>query len=146
MPTLGKLFGALIFAALFAYASTIMVSTYPREVPPPWFYQINIVVGLVCGWQIAGTRAGRGAVAAVSFGITTVIMVAIWSLLIQGVIKMFTNTRGMQYDGPTAAVVGVFEEAMKYGKMLYSPQLIAVLFIGGILAAIATDWVGRKFS
>lgn len=144
MPTMGKLVAAVLFGVLFAFASTIIADTYLKTRLPPWFYQINIGFAVVLGWRIAGSRAGRGFAPAVSYGVTSVIMICVCALLLHGGIEMFLNTRDLKYDGPMEAVVGVIEEGIDFAVAFYSPRLVAVLAVGSIAAALVTDWIGKR--
>ena len=73
MPTAAKLFAALGLAAVGWFASEAIRPLMPPHTQFGWFNQVNVVLGLICGWRVTGRRVGGTFSEAISAGLTGVI-------------------------------------------------------------------------
>jgi hypothetical protein len=145
MPTAGRLVGAILFAPLFWYVSTLILPLFLEGTEPPWYAELNALIGLLMGWIVAGSRAGDGYRAAIGYGVTTVFAVAFWSLFSHSFIEMIERSLDKRYKGPVEAVISIFELAIEQAQILAVPHVLWTAFIGGIIAALLTEYVGQRY-
>lgn len=148
MPTAGRLVAAALFGALFWYVSALGLPLFAAaEMPePPWFVVLNAALGVVLGWIIAGGRAGLGTwMAAVSYGWTTAIAIAVVALFAHGFVRMIELSLRMRYDGPVEAVAESFGLMAGIGAVLATPDILLSLALGALVAGLVTEWVGRNY-
>ncbi|MGP3695704.1 TrgA family protein [Rhodobacter sp. NSM] len=145
MPTAAKLFAALAFAALGFLGGRLFAGQLPQGTPTTVFGPTAAGVGLICGWMISGAMAGRGYVAAMSTGVRTVVTTAFVALLGYSVYIMILRALRMLYHGPIEALLGVFSLMMNHAKLLATPEILAVLFLGGLIGGSISEWAGRRW-
>lgn len=146
MPTAGRLTGAILFGALAWYVSGLIVPLFPEGTDLGYFVQVNTVIGVICGWRLAGPRAGAGYLDAISYGVTTTIAMLVVALFINSLVVMIENSLRRLYDTPVEAVVAIFELMLEHGRLMATPEIAATLALGGILAGLGTDVIGRRYS
>ena len=109
------------------------------------FSPMNAVIGAGCGWFVMGPRGGEGLRTAFGVGLTTVAAMLFWGLLLHSGTKMIQLSMNRHYDGPVAALVGMFDLAIGYGKLIATPQIITTLVLGGLFGGWFTEWVARRW-
>ncbi len=146
-PTAAKLFAAGSLAILAFIVSGQYMPLMPEGKDFGYFTHINMGLGIVCGWNIMGRRAGRGVTAAINNGLTGMTAMVFWALFIQGCYEMFRLAMRNRYDGPIEALAAIFTIAMDYGWiMLKAPILIGTLLVGGVLAGLVTDYAKKRWN
>jgi len=146
MPTAARLFAALAYAVVAYVASEQFKPLLPDGLDTGWLSEVNAGVGLLCGWFVMGRLAGDGYGRAVTHGFRSTAVMAFYVLLLHSVLEMFRLSMRMRYDDPLEAVVGVFEEAMEYGRMIVgSPEVMTTLLLGGTLAAWLAEFAARRW-
>ena len=60
MPTMGKLAAAIGLGIVGWVGSELFRPLMPDDTNFGWFNYVNVVLGVVCGWRVTGTRLGRG--------------------------------------------------------------------------------------
>ena len=109
MPTAARLAAAVCFALLGWGASDLIVDALPFERNLGWFYEINTLIAVLCGWFIAGSRAPAGYGGAISYGLTATAGFIFWGLLFHSSHEMIQLSLRRQYDNAMEAVVAVFD-------------------------------------
>ena len=149
MPTGARLVSAIVFALVAfvaaRHAHGLLEANADATVNPGWMFQIMTVVGALCGWFVMGSRVGQGLRFAISAGLLTAVAILFWGLLIFSTYEMILLSTKMRYDGVTEAVIGVFDEAVKYGSVVVTPSLGVLLLIGGVIGGWAADWANRRY-
>ena len=145
MLTAGKLVAAILFAGLAWWTSQVIMPLFPEGTDPGLFEWVNTAVGFVVGWVIAGSRAGTGWAAAVSYGLTTVAGLVFWALFLNCAAEMIRLSLRRAYDGPVEAVIGIFDLMVENGQIMIDPTVIGTLVIGGVVAALVVELAGRNF-
>lgn len=145
MPTAGKLASALIFGAL-AYALALTAQK-GGELPhvTQYFFISCTLIGGICGWRVMGRRAEGPAREAPGAGVLTAVMMVIVSILFFATREMLQRSLNKIYRGPVEAVLGVFDIASEYARMLAEPGFLALLAVGGIVGGFAAGLVGRRW-
>ncbi|WP_212525755.1 TrgA family protein [Actibacterium sp. MT2.3-13A] len=147
MPTAARLFAALAYAVVAFAASERFKPLLPEGLDTGYLSEINAAIGLLSGWFVMGRLAGDGYLRAVTHGVRTTAVLAFYVLLAHSVREMFRLSMRMRYDGPLEAVVGVFEVAMDYGRMIVTaPEVMGILLLGGVLAAWVAEFAARRWN
>lgn len=146
MPTMGRLVGGVLFAALAWYTTTLIIPLFPENSSLGLFQEVNTFFGFLAGWSIAGSRAGTGYVAAISYGLTALVGMVVMALLFNSSVVMIENSLRKRYDGPGHAVTDVFQMFVEFGGMMMTQDIIATLVGGAIAAGLVVEFMGRRFS
>jgi hypothetical protein len=145
MPTAAKLTAAVAFLAVAYLAAELYKPGLPPETQWGMFSILCAALGALCGWLIAGPRAGRGWRAAAGIGVRTSATIAFWALVGFSVYEMILRSMRMRYQGVFDAIEGTFDIMLMYGTALMRPEPVAALLLGGILAAWLAEWAGRRW-
>ena len=143
--TAAKLVGAVLFAILAWFTSEEIKPLFPEGFDPGRFSEVNALVGLGVGWVVVGSRAGRGLASGISAGLTGVVALVFWGLLVNCTYEMLRLSLRKQYDGPVEAVVGVFQLMMENLLLMINPTVIGMLIVGGMIAGLLVELTGRSF-
>ncbi len=147
MPTAARLFAALGFAAIAFFASESFIRELPEGTNAGWFSQINALLGAVSGWSVMGRLAGRGYGPAVTSGARTTATFVFYALVGHGLYEMIRMSMKLRYGGPGEAVLGFFDIVLEYGQILITSwPVMAILLIGGTLAAWLSEWAAARWS
>ena len=146
MPTAAKLTGCLLFALSGAAVALRLPVYLPQGMKTGLLLPITVVVAAVLGWRIAGTRSGRQTYAdGAATGVLTVAVTLLMLLFTFGLFEMLRLTQRMIYKGPMEAIIGIFEQALKFAPMLLHTDLMLVMAVGGLMAGLACEAVGRRW-
>ncbi len=145
MPTAAKLAAAVLFGALAWAVSNLLVRHFPQGSDPGRFAEVNAAIGAILGWRIAGSRGGTGWASAVAYGITAAVATVVVAAFLQCFAIMIRQSLRRLYDGPVEALVDVFELMVRNGQYLLHAEVLGTLAVGGVLAGLLTEWVGRNF-
>lgn len=147
MPTAARLFAAIAYAAVAFFASESFKPLLPDGFPTGRLSEINAVIGLLTGWMVMGRLAGQGYGAAINNGIRTTAVMVFYILFAQSSYQMIKLSMRNTYDGPMDAVIGIFDQAWKYGSLMVgSVEVMAILIVGGILAAWFSEWAAQRWN
>ena len=133
MPTAGRLAGAITYGALALYLSELLRPVFEEEGLTLTFTLSNGVIGVLVGWIIAGSRAGRGYPAAIGYGITAGVALVFWFAFVWSFLEMIERSLDKRYKG---ALEAVMEGA--------TPVTIGTLVVGALMAALVTDFIGQR--
>ena len=146
LPTAARLVAALSLAALGWFASDLVRPLMPPATAFGWFNYVNAGIGLLCGWIVIGSRAGRGMMDALTNGLTGVLALIFWAFFVQSLNLMLKQSMEGRYDGPFEAVIGIFNNAVDYARYLIDPALIGALLIGGMLCGVLAEAASRRWT
>lgn len=145
MPTAAKLAAAILFAALAWWASVLTKPLFPEGTELGWFPLYNALIGAFIGWRVAGARARTTWPNAVAYGLTTAAEMVAVALLLYSTLRMIRQSFGMVYEGPIEALADVARIMVENLRFVVAPEILVTLVVGGILAGLATEWVGRNY-
>jgi hypothetical protein len=145
MPTAGKIVAAIAMAVLAWVASDMVRSLMPPETAFGVFNWVNVVLGCVCGWVVAGKRLGYGYRYGISAGLTGVGALVFLALLVQSFNQMIADSLRRRYEGPFEAFQGMFNIAVDYGQYLLDGPLWMVLLGGGFVIGIIGEWAEQRW-
>jgi hypothetical protein len=80
---MGKLFAAVGLGITGWIGSEIIRSVMPPHTDFGAFNIVNVILGLMCGWVVAGTRLGYGYRQGVAAGLTGAAALVFWAVIIQ---------------------------------------------------------------
>lgn len=146
MPTAGKGVAAVLMAALAWYASDMYRTLMPESTNFGWFNEVNVVIGLVSGWFVIGSRLRRGYSDAIGTGLTGVAALIFWAILIQSCNEMLKLALNRRYEGPVEAIIAVLQIGVEYAQTMLHMPLIAVLVGGGIAIGFVAEAVAQRWN
>ncbi|MFY9240349.1 MAG: TrgA family protein [Roseovarius sp.] len=146
MPTAGRLVGAVSLGALGWFGSDMVRPLMPDYTSFGWFNYVNLGLGILCGWFVMGSRAGRGWGEAISNGLTGLFALVFWGFFAQSFNLMLKQSLDKRFDGPVEAIFGMFKNAAEYASYLVDPMLIATLTVGSMACGLITEIAARRWS
>ncbi len=146
MPTAAKLFAAVSFAVLGFIAAEVFKSTVERQEAFGSFSLIVAALGLLIGWSVMGSLAGRGYRASIGYGLRTSVTLAFWALLGFSIYQMLQLALKKRYDGPMEAVVGIFNLMLENGQRMLTPELLITFGVGGVVGGFMAEWASRRWA
>lgn len=146
MPTAAKIVAAICLAAIGWHASEVFRPLMPEGTDFGHFNMVNVILGILCGWFVVGTRVGRTYLESFSAGLTGVAAMVFWALFLQSMNEMLKLALQNRYEGPVEGLVSVFEIAVDFGSRMLNFELIAVLVIGGMITGVLAEWASRRWS
>lgn len=149
MLTMPRVISALLFAALGYYASQLIIPHFQERFegrPVGLFAEFNAFFCFIVGWKIAGTRAGEGWNASISYGLTTGIAMTVVSLFFHSFGEMIRKALDRDYgDSPVEALVDVFQLMIKFGQVMMKQDVLIALTVGAIVCGLIVEWSGRRY-
>lgn len=146
MPTTGKGVAAIGMAVIAWYASEMFRPLMPDGTDFGWFNEVNVILGILAGWFVIGSRLNRGYSDGISAGLTGVAALVVWSLFLQSSNEMLRLALERRFDGPVRAIVAIFEIGVDFGSRLFHMPLMILLIAGGIVLGLVCEWVARRWS
>lgn len=146
MPTAAKMVAAVGLGALGWIASEVFRPLMPPETNFGIFNEVNVVLGLLCGWFVTGTRLGRGYAEGFSAGLTGVGAMVFWALFLQSFNEMLRRALDNRYDGPVEGITAIMELGVEYGTYMLNGPLIGLLLTGAVLVGLIGEWVSHRWS
>ena len=145
MPTGSKLVGAVLFFAIGWYAALQSVPTFPEGTVLTYLTHIVAVIGLVNGWMVIGTRAGEGVTQAIANGLRTSVQIAFFSILYFALREMFILSARLRYSGFGEAITDATNFFLEYFLQTLTIEVWGVLFVGGIVGGLLTEWAAKAW-
>ncbi len=146
MPTAAKMVAALCFAVL----GFVLAERYKPLMPPgTQFGQVSLIcaaIGLLCGWFVMGSLAGKGYGKSLGLGIRTAITTVCWALLGFSIYTMVLESmKGRYGSSPMEALTGAIALILDYGKIMLEQNFLLTMLIGGLLGGILTEFASRRW-
>lgn len=145
MPTAARALAALMFAALAAGAATLAIPHLPDGTPPGNMVPASALVGLLSGWLVMGRLVGAGMGLAAGNGFRTAVVTIFWVVTSFAVWEMLERAYERRYRGVTDALVGTFDIALGYLRLLAAPEVAAVMVAGGVVAGMLAEAASRRW-
>ncbi|MDR9394795.1 TrgA family protein [Roseovarius sp. SYSU LYC5161] len=146
MPTAARLVAAILLAALAWVGSEMFRPLMPPATDFGWFNEVNLGLGVLCGWFVLGSRAGNGYADAAGAGLTGLGALVFWALFLQSFNRMLKHALEKRYDGPVEALIAIFEIGVDFAAYLLNGPLIAVLVGGAVVIGVVTEFAARRWS
>ena len=147
MPTAGRLAGAIVFGLFGWYLAGLTIPFFPEENAPTFWLPVVSLIGIVIGWKICGSRAGRGYNPAIGIGLTCGFAIGFVAIFAISFNQMISNALRNRYrDGTMEAVVDIFNQMIEYAILFADVTLIVTALVGGVIGAWITEYFGQNFS
>ena len=146
MPTAARFVAAICLAALAFVVSEQIKPLFDEDKAFGYFNHINVGFGLVIGWQVIGSRAGRGLMAGINNGLTGGIVLLFWGLFIHSAVRMIELSMRGRYDGALEAIAATFQMMSENALMIASPLIIGTLLLGSIGTGLLAELTSRRAS
>ena len=88
-----------------------------------------------------GESYGRSA----AVGIQTAVTMVFWCVILLAIYEMTLLSMKLRYDGPMAALQGMFGIILDYCLILLNAGVIGSLLVGSVLAGALSEWAGRQW-
>lgn len=147
MPTFARLAGAVLLAALGAYAAMLARAHLPDGEPGGMLIPVSAAAGAVIGWTFTGRHLDRGRGNGVAIGFGSAVLLVFWvGFLFSGQEMIYRATTRNQYGGsPTDAVQDVFNIFIDYARDVLQFDVVLVLGLGGVAVGAITSFVGKRY-
>ncbi|MBC7156672.1 MAG: TrgA family protein [Rhodobacteraceae bacterium] len=145
MPTAARALSALMFAALAGIAAALAIPYLPDGTPPGRMVPASALIGLLCGWLSMGRLVGQSYPLAAGNGFRTTVVTIFWVVTAFSVWEMLERSYERRYRGITDALVGTFDIALGYLRLLAAPEVAGVLVLGGIVAGLLAEAAHRRW-
>jgi len=146
MPTASRLVAALCLAALGWFVSELVKALIEEDTNFGHFTLVNTCLGVLVGWIVVGSRAGRGYSSAVGNGITGVAALVFWALFVQAVNEMVRLSLRRRFDGVMEAINATFELFVEFAAYLADPSVLTALISGALITGILSEYADRRWS
>ena len=147
MPDAARLMAAIGMAVL-AFIVSFMVMGLPlfeEDTNFGWFVHVNVVVGLIVGWTVIGSRAGRSIVSAINVGLTAPVVLVIWCLFIQSCNEMVRIAMKNRYDNAFDAIAAIFQIMAEWGLLLLTVPILGTGAVAAFVAGVLTEYAWRTW-
>jgi len=145
MPTAARLVAALCLAGVAYVVSGMVIPLLPEGTDIGYFVPVNVLIGLVVGWTVMGSRAGRGTTAAINNGVTGVFMLVLWAIVVQAANEMVRRAMLNRYDDVFEAIVAVFEIGAEYAVLIATLPIGIALIVGALVSGLVTEYAARHW-
>lgn len=145
MPTGAKLAAALTFAVVGWITTNYYVPNMPDVEVAGNVREGVALIGAIVGWRVMGPAVGKGYLEAAGSGIKTAVLVVFFALLLFSLYEMLMNSVKMRYDGAFDAITDVFTTMARRSQALFSVGVLVSMIVGGIVAGIISENVGRRW-
>jgi len=145
MPDAARLVAAICMALLAFIVSGMIIPLFEEGTNFGWFAYVNVALGLLVGWKVVGSRAGRGIVSAINVGLTSSVVLVFWALFVQSANEMTRLAMKNRYDGPFEALVAIFEIGAEWALLMTTVPIWTTLLVGGVVVGIAAEYAWRTW-
>ncbi len=145
MPTSSRLVAGVCLALLAFVLSRQIMPLMPEGMNFGYFIHVNVAIGFLVGWNIMGSRTGRGITAAINNGLTGAVVLIFWGLVVQSGYAMVDQAMNHRFGGPLEALLAIFEIAAGYLKVILVPVVIVTALFGGVVSGLASELAWRRW-
>ncbi len=146
MPTAAKFVAALALAIVMLVATVNYIPNLPDGTQIHRIREIAAAIGFVCGWWIIGPQPGHTLAESLSNGLKGALVATFWVLMVAASFTMIQRSIRMMYDGVMDAVLGVFQQLVDFGSLIFTPGVLGVVVIGGMGVGAVARATARRWS
>lgn len=84
--------------------------------------------------------------AAYGYGLTSSVLIALWSVGVFAVIVMLERSWDGRYRGPMHALTGMVDLAKDYALFVLNPDVVITLVVGGLFGGWLTEKSAARWS
>jgi len=147
MPTMPKLFAAVLLAVLGYFAADRIGGHLPPETQQGMLRPMSVIFGIFIGWRFLGRRVGRGFNSGIGMGLSAGIALVLVGLFYFAGVEMLRRAMRMAYGGnPFEALQDMIQIAFGYTIYLANADVLAVLIGGSIGVGLVVEAVAKRWS
>lgn len=146
MPTASKVVAAVFFAALAYFCGDLVKPLLPEGTRTGWLNEVLAAIGVLCGWNMSGKRAGEGVRAGFGYGLTSSALIAGWGIFLFAGYEALDLSMDRRYDGPMEAIRGMVGFMIDYAVLIGTKDIIGTLIVGGMFGGWLAEWTARRWS
>ena len=144
MPTMGKLFSAIMLGVLGYYVADLVGGHLPDEVRQNALRPITAIFGVLVGWKFLGRRLRGDWPSAIGLGLSSSVVLALIALLWFSGYEMIRRALRLAYGGdPFLALQDMFQIAADNLQFLAQPDVIFAAVLGSIGIGVVATAVSR---
>lgn len=147
MPTASKLVAAIVCAIVAFLAAGQYAAVMPDGRPAGLLPEVSAIVGFLSGWFVLGnflTRP-RARLEAVGTGIRTSVTMAFILLIGFSTWEMLLRAIDGRYKNPLEAVLDIFGRALVLGQPIFTPGVLGMLLLGGLVAGAVAHFASTRW-
>ena len=145
MPTAARLMGAVCLAVVGAIISYMVMPLMPESTDFGYFVHVNVVLGILVGWIVMGSRAGRGFTWAINNGLTGVFVLFLWGILLQAINEMMRLAMRNRYDGPFEAIAAVFQIGAEFAVIIATVPIGIAFVVAAVISGLMTEYASNQW-
>jgi len=145
MPTAAKLFAAFALAIVALAVAQAFKQHMPEGTQFGYFLPVSGLIGALAGWRILGPDTGRGYIEAVNAGVKAAVIMVLMAVFVFSIEQMVEAAFRKSYDGPMEAVIGAIGIGVDFVEMMFVPDVVVMLLLGGIVAGLFSEWAARRW-
>lgn len=147
MPTMAKLFSAILMAVLGYFVADLVGGHLPPEERQESLRVITALFGFWVGWAFLGRRIRGDWASSVGLGLSAGIVLTLIALFWFSGYEMIRRSMRLAYGGnPVEALEDMFQIAIDNLEYLAQADVIAASVIGSILVGVIATAVSRVWS
>lgn len=146
MPTMPRLFAAICLAALAFVLSEQVKIHFDEDKNFGLFNLINVGLGFVIGWQVIGSRVGRGMSAAAGNGVTAGLVLLFWALFAHSAVRMVELAMRKKYDNILEASAAVFQLMWDNLLLISTPMFFVIFLAGALISGLVAELTSKVAS
>jgi hypothetical protein len=143
MPTAAKLVGGVFLALTALYTTYLILGIKTTMGVAEELYYINGILGFLMGWRSIGSDPGFGGFGSILAGLRGCFLFVTISAVVYGIWVVILKLERFfirQFDD---VLVSWFEETVAYFVVIIEPNVLVVLFAGGIISGIGAGLANR---
>jgi hypothetical protein len=145
MPTISKLIAAVFFGVTAFFAAEAYKLGMPEGTQYGQFNALCAVIGLACGWVVMGNLTGKGYRQSAGTGMRTSVTFVVWALLACSIVLMVRKAFKKRYDTPMEAIVDIFALGLEHGLKVFTPEVLGILLVGGVVGGLSAEWAKKRW-
>lgn len=146
MLTSAKLIGGIFLAFTAGYISFIYLGNTPSVNVGPKYLFVNAIIGFIVGWRSIGSDPGFGGMDSIMAGFRGIILFIFLSAVIFGIWVVIVKLQGFFIKSFENVFTSWIDASMIYLKIIWDPNVLLVLAIGGAVSGIASGLANRFWS
>lgn len=147
MPTMAKLFSAILLGVLGYYVADLVGGHLPDEVRQGSLRPVTAFFGVWIGWRFLGRRIRGDWTSAVGLGLSSALVLAVVALFWFSGYEMIRRSLRLAYGGnPIEALEDMFQIAVDNLQFLAQADVIAAAVVGSIIVGLVVTAISRIWS
>lgn len=145
LPTAAKLFAGIGLALTGFFTASAILPYLPAGTKDQGFGLMSMSFGWLIGWRVIGRVPQARLAGAVRVGLRASLWLALTVLLYLGTLQMMARMLRGRYRAVSEALTDILGQGVALGGAVVQLDVIATLFLGGVLSAILCAWAARRW-